>query len=144
MLSLAEIESRIEELISGSPMPSNADELLSLGEQSLKHWVEAKGLEPSSELREGFNLLALHRQGAGGDPSFNACRETCRELIYHFNLVSMQPDHPDTGQRLQMMALVTNHLTLFISGKMQTAQLGEFCCASRPLQEKLDEEIGAQ
>jgi hypothetical protein len=32
-----------------------------------------------------------------------------------------------------MMAMVARHLFLFISGKMQDAQLGEFCCSSRPL-----------
>jgi hypothetical protein len=32
-----------------------------------------------------------------------------------------------------MMALVANHLYLFISGKMETEQLGEFCCSSKPI-----------
>jgi hypothetical protein len=32
-----------------------------------------------------------------------------------------------------MMALLTKHLLLFVSGKMQVEGLGEFCCASRPL-----------
>ena len=36
---------------------------------------------------ESFRLLALHRQGARGVPSFNACRETCREIAYHYNLL---------------------------------------------------------
>jgi hypothetical protein len=107
--------------------------LLQLGEEILEHWVAAKGLEPTSDLREGFRILALHRQGAQGDPSFNACRETCRELVYHYNLLAMQPDHPESAQRLKMMALVANHLFLFISGKMEIRQLGDFCCSSKPL-----------
>ena len=60
-------------------------------------------------------------------------RETARELVYHFNLLTLEPDHPDSARRLTMMALVTNHLYLFIAGKMETQQLGEFCCSSKPL-----------
>jgi hypothetical protein len=32
-----------------------------------------------------------------------------------------------------MMMMVSSHLYLFISGKMQIAQLGDFCCSSRPI-----------
>ena len=89
--------------------------------------------------REGFRLLALHRQGATGDPSFNACRETCRELVYHYNLITMQPEHVEITHRLQMMNMVLKHLYLFISGKMQVAGLGDFCCSAKPL--RLDSTI---
>ena len=89
-------------------------------------------------------MLALHRQGADKDPSFNACRETCRELVYHYNLLTMEPDHPESAQRARMMALVANHLFLFISGKMESQELGDFCCASKPLREKVDESTSAQ
>ncbi len=83
--------------------------------------------------RKDFRLLALHRQGAKGDPSFNACRETARELAYHYNLITLEPDHPDTPKRVMPAAMVARHLCLFISGKMEVAGLGEFCCSSRPL-----------
>ena len=106
---------------------------LEAGEETLCHWVQARGLEPTGEEREGFRLLALHRQGARGEPSFNACRETCRELAYHYNLLALEPDHEDTEKRLEMMRLIAMHLYLFVSGKMQVEGLGEFCCASRPL-----------
>ena len=115
--------------------PGIAAELLALGEEVLEHWVTAKGLEPTHEAREGFRLLALHRQGCTDEPSFNACRETCRELVYHYNLVNLEPRHPDTVQRLRMMTLVANHLFLFVAGKLQVRGLGDFCCASRPLRE---------
>jgi len=29
-------------------------------------------------------------------------------------------------------------LYLFISGKMESEQLGEFCCSSRPVRERVD------
>ena len=32
-----------------------------------------------------------------------------------------------------MMGLVSKHLYLFISGKLQVAGLGEFCCSSKPI-----------
>ncbi len=86
--------------------------------------------------REDFRLLALHRQGATRDPSFNACRETCREIAWHYNLLTMQPEHEETTHRVEMMKMVCNHLLLFISGKMQVAELGEFCCSSKPLRLK--------
>ncbi|MGI9290934.1 MAG: hypothetical protein ACR2QG_06625 [Gammaproteobacteria bacterium] len=133
MMSLADIGARLEDVIAGRGTQASPTELLGAGEDVLKHWVVAKGLEPTTGEREGFRLLALHRQGAQGDLSFNACRETARELVYHFNLLTLQPDHPDSARRLTMMALVTNHLYLFIAGKMETQQLGEFCCSSKPL-----------
>jgi hypothetical protein len=135
--SLAAIETRLEVLAAApDPGPDVAAELLAIGEEVLEHWVAAKGLEPTREAREGFRLLALHRQGCADEPSFNACRETCRELVYHYNLVNLEPQHPDTVQRLRMMALVANHLFLFVAGKLQVRELGDFCCASRPLRQE--------
>ena len=133
MRSVADNGQRLDTFISDTGGVIRQAELLELGEDILEHWILAHEKEPTSELREGFRLLALHRQGALGELSFNACRETCRELIYHYNLTTMQPDHPEQEQRLKMMALVANHLYLFISGKMETQQLGDFCCSSKPL-----------
>ena len=133
MRTLPEIESRIEALGRSSDPMAAAGELLNLGEEILEHWNQARGLVPTQGKREGFRLLALHRQGAKGDASFNACRETCRELVYHHNLITFEPDHPDTARRLAMAAMVANHLLLFVGGKMQVASLGDFCCSSKPL-----------
>lgn len=110
-----------------------AKELLDLGETILEHWLTAHGMEPTTGLIEGFRLLGLQRQGARGDPSFNACRESCRELVYHHNLVGLDTAHPDVGRRLRLGAMVARHLALFIGGKLEIAGLGEFCCSSRPL-----------
>jgi hypothetical protein len=136
--SVGTIGQRLEQLVAAPTVPENAPELLALGEEILEHWVRARNKEPTREEREGFRLLALHRQGADKDPSFNACRETCRELAYHYNLLTQQPEHPDAQQRARMMALVANHLYLFVSGKMESEQLGEFCCSSRPVRERVD------
>jgi len=129
---LTQIGDRLDALSRRGSDPAEAVELLSLGEQVLEHWIRGHDEEPTTETREGFRLLALHRQGTRDEPSFNACRETCRELVYHYNLVTLDPNHPDTANRIRMMALVANHLFLFISGKMQVEQLGEFCCSSKP------------
>ena len=144
VLSVSDIGLRLDQLIAKPPVTQDAAELLALGEKILEHWVTARKKEPTQDRREGFRLLALHRQGADKDPSFNACRETCRELVYHYNLVTQQADHPDAGQRARMMAWVANHLYLFIAGKMETEELGDFCCASRTLRERVDGEMPAQ
>ena len=133
MRPLADIESAIEAAGANPDPQAGASDLLALAEEVLEHWITAKGGVPTDDEREGFRLLALHRQGAKGDPSFNACRETCREVAYHYNLIKLQPDATEITDRLQMMMMVSSHLYLFISGKMQVAQLGDFCCSSRPI-----------
>ena len=144
MTGLEDIGRRLDELIAKPAAPADAAELLSLGEETLEHWVKARGKVPTQDQREGFRLLALHRQGADKEPSFNACRETCRELVYHYNLLTLDPDHAETAQRAKMMGWVANHLYLFTSGKMETEQLGDFCCASKPLRENVDAKRNAQ
>lgn len=114
---------------------SDAARLLALSEQVLEQWIIARGDKPTHETREGFRLLALHRQGARDLPSFNACRETCREIAYHYNLIENSSDAALNARNARMMALVARHLLLFVSGKMQSEKLGEFCCASRPLRQ---------
>lgn len=118
---------------------ADAARLLALSEQVLEQWIIARGDTPTHETREGFRLLALHRQGARDLPSFNACRETCREIAYHYNLIENSGDAALNAARnvrtARMMALVARHLLLFVSGKMQSEKLGEFCCASRPLRQ---------
>ena len=138
------IGQRLDALIAAPATVEDGAEMLALGEAILEHWVRARGKEPTHDEREGFRLLALHRQGADKDPSFNACRETCRELAYHYNLLALEPDHEAAAQRARMMVLVANHLYLFISGKMESEQLGEFCCSSKPLRERVDSGTQAQ
>ena len=133
MRSLAAIEAELDPLAACADGPQAARSLLALAEEVLERWVVARGETPTDERREGFRLLALHRQGARGEPSFNACRETCREIAYHYNLLCLQPDPQLDERRQRMMAMLAKHLTLFVGGKMQSANLGEFCCSSRAL-----------
>ena len=128
MRALAEIESALE-----LPATAGAAALLAAAEEVLEHWVRARGEEPTTERREGFRLLALHHQGARGEPSFNACRETCREIAYHYNLVAAEAAGDRRVQLERMMVMLARHLLLFVGGKLQASQLGEFCCSSRPL-----------
>lgn len=109
--------------------------LVALAEEVLEDWIVARGGVPTWELRESFRLLALHHQGARDVPSFNACRETCREIAYHYNLLFFAPADKKSLQRQRMMAMLVRHLALFVTGKMQVEGLGEFCCASRPLRQ---------
>ncbi len=133
MRPFGEIEARIDALSQATDPATAAGELMGLGEEIMEHWLEGRGETPAGADREGSRLLALHRQGCKGEPSFNACRETCRELTYHYNLITMEPEHRENAHRIQMAALVAKHLCYFVSGKMQEAKLGEFCCSSRNL-----------
>lgn len=133
MRSLAEIGAFIEQGGSDAPPAERARAFLAAGEEILEQWLVAHDKAPTERQSEGFRLLALHRQAAKGDPSFNACRETCRELVYHHNVIMAAPDDGTAAARATMMRFVLNHLYLFISGKMEVAGLGEFCCSSRPL-----------
>jgi len=134
MTPLNEIERRLDQLASaGSHGKETVAELLRLGEGVLEHWIVARGETPTQERREGFRLLALQRQGAKGAPSFNACRETCRELAYRYNLVMDEPDPAKAAVTAAMAVLVAKHLYLFVSGKMEVEGLGDFCCSSRSL-----------
>jgi hypothetical protein len=129
MRTIAAIEAELD-------VPAGATRLLALAEEALEHWILARGQEPTTEAVEGFRVLALHRQGARGVPSFNACRETCREIAYHYNLLAAEPDHELAARRQVMMAMLVRHLALFVGGKLQVEGLGEFCCASRPLRQE--------
>ncbi|MGQ0749360.1 MAG: hypothetical protein ACT4PS_02380 [Betaproteobacteria bacterium] len=133
MNALAALEARLAAEEFERDAIASARALLAIAEETLEQWVVARGDVPTGDRREGFRLLALHRQGARGVPSFNACRETCREIAYHYNLLMMAPQHEEFARRARMMRLLVKHLVLFVGGKMEVEGLGEFCCASRPL-----------
>ncbi len=136
MTTLAAIEARLDDWRSGpAEARDQAEELLSLAECVLEHWLGAHGATPTDATVEGFRLLGLHRQGARGDPSFNACRETCREIAYRYNLIRVTQMDARADTDLVTLRRLVQHLVLFISGKLQSAQLGEFCCASRPIRQ---------
>lgn len=136
MRSLGDIERWIEawSLDDAAALGAAAPrQLMAAGEEVLEHWLAAHGQEPTVGTKEGFRLLALHRQGAKGDPSFNACRESCRELCYLSNCADSGLDPEGWRRNLAAMRRVAQHLLYFIAGKMQNAAIGEFCCSSRPL-----------
>ena len=141
-VGLDHVAARIDAMIGASDealtatAPALADDLLVFGEAILENWLIAQGATPAKGTVEGFRLLALHRQGARGNASFNACRETCRELVFCRNLVRLEPTHADVARRLRLGAMVARHLALFIGGKLEVAGLGEFCCSSRPLRQR--------
>ncbi len=97
---------------------------------AIEQRLDALAVLPALGPEVAAELLAL-----GEDVLEHWVAATCRELVYHYNLVNLEPRHPDTVQRLRMMTLVANHLFLFVAGKLQVRGLGDFCCASRPLRE---------
>ncbi len=137
--AIAAVTARLDELgakaeagLRGEAMKI-ADELLGLGETILEAWLAGRGKVSGRGKAEGFRLLALHRQGARGDPTFNACRETCREIVYHRNVVAADPHAGNVAHTLKLAIAVVRHLALFVGGKMEVAGLGSFCCSSRPI-----------
>jgi hypothetical protein len=135
MRSIGAIDAELGAFTPREDTAAAAAALLGLAEEVLEHWIVARGGVPTSERRESFRLLALHHQGARDVPSFNACRETCREIAYHYNLLCLAPADEKSPQRQRMTAMLVRHLALFVTGKMQVEGLGEFCCASQPLRQ---------
>lgn len=139
--SIDEITDRTDQIIGAdtdalaASAPALADELLAMGDDVLVAWLEAKGMVPTEELSEGFRLLAMHRQAARGNPTFNACRETCREVVFHHNLIHLAPQDAQTPRHIRLGAMVVRHLALFVGGKLQADGLGDFCCSSRPIRQ---------
>lgn len=108
--------------------------MLAMAETVLEAWLEGRGEPATQDRLEGFRLLALHRQGCRGVPSFNACRETCREIVFRHNVAAAYAD--DAAESLaqrRLMAMTVTHLALFVGGKMAAVGLGDFCCSARPL-----------
>jgi hypothetical protein len=138
MRPLADIDAAIDAAANAEDVEFGARELVAASEEILEHWLIAHDRVPTGDTREGFRLLALHRRSAQGDPSFNACRETCREIAYRYNLLATEPDHPETRGRLMLESMVVRHLYLFVTGKLEAANLGEFCCSSRTLRADMD------
>ena len=136
MRAIAAIEGELDSFPEGLDAPAAAGWLLALAEEVLEGWITDRGEVPTPDRREGFRLLALHRQGAINTPSFNACRETCREIAYHYNLLVQDPLDARSAQRQRMMGMLVRHLALFVGGKQQAEALGDFCCASRPLRQE--------
>lgn len=135
MRSVEAIDAELEACALRGDSAAAAAALLVLAEEVLEQWIVARGDVPTLEQRENFRLLALHHQGARSVPSFNACRETCREIAYHYNLLCLEADDRRSLKRQRMMAMLVRHLALFVTGKMQVEGLGDFCCASRPLRQ---------
>ena len=133
MTPLSAVPGLLEEAPASEPPRAQAAALLEAGETVLEYWLTAKGITPTRAAKEGFRLLALQRQGAKGDLSFNACRESCRELVYHYNVIMAAEDNSAAIAYVKMMRFILNHLYLFVTGKMEVEGLGEFCCSSRPL-----------
>ena len=134
MQVFADILDRLDAGLDGRTALPDTAEMLAMAETVLETWLAARG-EPVVEATvEGFRLLALHRQGCKGTPSFNACRETCREIVFRSNVASLYDDDAaESVTQRRLMAMTVTHLALFVGGKLAEAGLGDFCCSSRPL-----------
>lgn len=141
ILSITDVLAETDRLISApekeleAEAAGLADRLLAMAEAVLAGWHEAHGNVPTQTRVEGFRLLAMHRQAARGNPAFNACRETCREVVYHHNLIRHDTGADNIAHTIRLGAMVVRHLALFVGGKLEHSGLGEFCCSSRPVRQ---------
>ncbi len=138
MRSLNEISAALESPIGESQL-ARAQYIIQLCEEIMENWLVVNDKTPSNETYEGFRLLALQRQASVGDPSFNACRETCREAAFAHNQIAANGENEKNQIIIARLGRIAKHLNLFIIGKFENSKLGEFCCASKPL--RLNEKL---
>lgn len=132
MRSLNEIAIALE-APKGETQLAQAQFIIQLCDEIMENWLEVNNKPPTLETYEGFRLLALQRQASIGDPSFNACRETCREAAFAYNQIAANGESDANKLIIARLGRIAKHLNLFIIGKFENSKLGEFCCASKPL-----------
>jgi hypothetical protein len=129
--SLQDIEDRLEllKMTLGMFAPEEpapiAAELVQLSEEILEHWLLAKGETPAEQSDETLRLLALQTQCAATEPSFEACRSACLEVLDQGNLVAAEPEHAATVERLLVAVAAAFHLYSFVTSRMAEAGLRE-------------------
>jgi hypothetical protein len=129
--SLQDIEDRLELLkmtlglfAPEEPGPIVA-ELVQLGEESLEHWLLARGETPAAGNEKELRLLTLQAQCTALEPRFEGCRAACLELIDQTNLVAGEPEHAATAERLLVAVAADFHLYSFVNSRMAEAGLRE-------------------
>ncbi|MBM3538324.1 MAG: hypothetical protein FJX55_10875 [Alphaproteobacteria bacterium] len=128
--SLQDIEDRLEllKMTLGMFAPEEpapiAAELVQLGEEIFENWLLAVGETPVEAGGGELRLLALQAQCAAKEPGFATCRAACLELIDQSNLVTGEPDHAATAERLLMAVAADFHLYSFVTGRLAAGSPG--------------------
>lgn len=129
--SLHDIEDRLEllkmtlGLFPPEEPPPIAAELVQIGEEIFEHWLLAKGETPVPSSGEELRLLALQSQCAASEPRFATCRSPCLELVDQTSLVTADPDHEATAERLLVAVAADCNLYSFVTSRMSEAGLRE-------------------
>lgn len=129
--SLQDVEDRLELLKMTLVMfvpeepPPIAAELTRIGEEILEHWLLARGETPPEGNEEELRLLALQARCTALEPRFEGCRAACLELIDQANLVTAEPEHAATAERLLVAVAADFHLYSFVTSRMAEAGLRE-------------------
>lgn len=129
--SLQDIEDRLELLkmtlgmFAPEEPPPIAAELQQLGEEIFEHWLLARGETPAEGGKTELRLLTLQAQCAALEPRFDSCRAACLELIDQVNLVTGEPEHAATAERLLVAVAAGFHLYSFVTSRMAEAGLRE-------------------
>ncbi len=126
--SLQDIEDRLEllKMTLGMFAPEEpapiAAELVQLGEEILEHWLLAAGGTPVADGgEEQLRLLALQAQCVAREPGFAACRTACLEVIDQATLVTADPEHAATQERLLVAVAADFHLYTWVTSRMAEA-----------------------
>ncbi len=129
--SLQDIEDRLELLkmtlgmFAPEEPPPIAAELIQLAEEILEHWLLATGETPVEDGGEELRLLALQAQCAAREPGFAACRAACLEVVDQANLVTADPEHAATQERLLVAVAADFHLYTQVTSRMAGGGLRE-------------------
>lgn len=102
-----------------------AAELVQIGEEILEHWLLARGETPAAANETELRLLTLQAQCTALEPRFEGCRTACLELIDQANLVTGEPEHAATAERLLVAVAADFHLYSFVTSRMAEAGLRE-------------------
>jgi hypothetical protein len=95
-----------------------ANELVGLSEEVFEHWLIARGEAAAADTPQEARLLALHAAAVLGEPGFAGLEQACRDVVRLRDLVSAEPDHPETAERLLVAVAAAGDIYSAITGRM--------------------------
>jgi hypothetical protein len=101
-----------------------ANELVELSEEIFEHWLIARGEAAAADTPQEARLLALHAAAVHGEPGFTELARACTEVVRLRDLVTAEPDHPETTERLLVAAAAVGDIYSAITGRMAAGASG--------------------
>lgn len=109
-VELASLEARLArgEVL---PLAPTVDAAIELVRALLVAWMEEDG-KPAPDTNTGF--LDVFRAFVKGDPSWNAIRDNCRELVYYRNCINMGREDALPRVAEKMAVRTARHVYLYM------------------------------